>query len=120
MGVPLVHHFHTETSAVQHVCPGVHHTALAVEDRLVEVETVQVEGHRAHAKGGEPDANHGPGSQEEVEAAAVVEGGVLEDQATEVAVSSHDVVGLLFLAKLVAVVLALALGGFTNQRRGNE
>jgi len=93
---------------------------LAVEDRLVEVETVQVEGHRAHAQDGEPDANHGPGSQEEVQAAAVVERGVLEDQATEVAVGSHDVVGLFLLAKLVTVVLALAFGGFTNQRGGNQ
>ena len=120
MCIALVHYFHTQTSAVQNICPGVHHTALAVKDRLVEVETIQVEGHRAHAKGGEPDANDGPGSQEEVKAAAVVERGVLEDQATEVAVSSHDVVGLFLLAKLLAVVLALALGGFTYQRRGNE
>jgi len=44
----------------------------------------------------------------------------LEDQATEVTVGSHDVVGLFFLAKLVAVVLGLGLGGFTNQRRGHQ
>ena len=120
VSVALVHHFHTQTSAVQHISPGVDHTALGIQDRLVEVETVQVEGHRAHAKGGEPDANHGPGSQEEVEAAAVVEGGVLEDQATEVTVGSHDVVGLFFLAELVTVVLALGLGGFTHQGGGHQ
>ena len=38
--------------------------------------------------------------QEEVKAAAVVEGSVLEDQATEVTVGSHDVVGLFLLAEL--------------------
>ena len=50
-----------------------------------------------------------------MKATAVVEGGVLEDQATEVAVSSHDVVRLFFLAEFVAVVLGLAFGGFTHQ-----
>ena len=45
------------------------------------------------AQGSEPDANDRPGSQEEVKA-AVFEGSVLEDQATEVTVGSHDVVGL--------------------------
>ena len=120
MSVALVHHFHTQTSTVQHISPGVQHAALAVEDRLVEVEAVQVEGHRAHAQGGEPDADHRPGSQEEVQAAAVVERGVLEDQATEVTVGSHDVVGLFLLAELVAVVLGLALGGFTHQGGGHQ
>ena len=50
-----------------------------------------------------------------MKATAVVERGVLEDQATEVAVSSHDVVRLFFLAELIAVVLGLGLGCFTNQ-----
>ena len=55
-----------------------------------------------------------------MEATAVVEGGVLEDQATEVAVSSHDVVRLFFLAEFVAVVLGLAFGGFTHQGGGHQ
>jgi len=45
-----------------------------------------------------------------VEAAAIVEAGVLEDQKAEVTLGSHDVVGLFILAELVAVVLTL---GFT-------
>ena len=49
-----------------------------------------------------------------MEAAAVVEGCVLEDQATEITVGSHDVVGFLTLTKLIAVVVALIFGGFTN------
>ena len=89
MSVALVHHFHAEAGTVEDVSPGVQHTALGIQDGLVEVEAVQVEGHGAHAEGGEPDANHRPGSQEEVKAAAVVEGSVLEDQATEVTVGSH-------------------------------
>ena len=55
-----------------------------------------------------------------MQAAAVVERGVLEDQATEVTVGSHDVVGLFLLAELVAVVLGLALGGFTHQGGGHQ
>ena len=43
MSVALVHHFHTEVGAVQHVSPGVQHTTLGIQDRLVEVEAVQVE-----------------------------------------------------------------------------
>jgi len=43
-----------------------------------------------------------------------------EDQATEVTVGSHDVVGLFFLAELVAVVLRLRLGGFTHQAGGHQ
>ncbi|CAI8156190.1 MAG: Uncharacterised protein [Prochlorococcus marinus str. MIT 9215] len=50
-----------------------------------------------------------------MQAAAVVEAGVLEDQTTEVAVGCNDVVGLFLLAKLVAVVLRFAFGGFTDQ-----
>ena len=120
MSVALVHHFHAEAGTVEDVSPGVQNTTLGIQDGLVEVEAVQVEGHGAHAEGGEPDANHRPGSQEEVKAAAVVEGGVLEDQATEVTVGSHDVVGLFLLAELVAVVLGLALGGFTHQGGGHQ
>ena len=87
-------------------------------DGLVEVETVQV-----GAMVPTPRAvNQMPttaSSQEEVKAAAVV-GCALEDQATEVTVGSHDVVGLFLLAKLVAVVLGLGLGGFTHQGGGHQ
>ena len=65
MSVTLMHDFHAQTSAVEYVCPGVEHTTLTIKDGLVEVETVQVEGHGADAQGGEPDANDRPDSQEE-------------------------------------------------------
>merc|ERR1712054_589593 len=120
VSVALMHHFHAEVGTVEDVGPGVQNTALSIKDGLVEVEAVQVEGHGGHAEGSEPDADNGPGSQEEVQAAAVVERGVLEDQATEVTVSSHNVVGLFLLAELVAVVLGFALGGFTHQGGGHQ
>ena len=43
-------HFHTEVGAVQHVSPGIQHTALGIQDRLVEVEAVRVERHGANAR----------------------------------------------------------------------
>ena len=66
MCISLVHDFHAKTSTVKNISPGVDHMTLVVNDRLVEVEAVQVEGHGADAQGSEPDANDGPGSQEEV------------------------------------------------------
>ena len=45
MSVALVHNFHTQTSAVENVCPSVEHTTLTIKDGLVEVETVQVKCH---------------------------------------------------------------------------
>ena len=115
MCVSFVHYLEPKSSTVENISPGVNHTVLTINDRLIKVEAIQIEGHRAHAKGGEPDAHNGPGSQEEVQATAVVERGVLEDQTTEVTVGSHDVVGLFFLAKLVAVVLTFGFSSFTNQ-----
>ena len=66
MSVTLVHHFHSEVSTVEDVSPSVKNSTLSIKDGLVEVETIQVECHRAHAKGGEPDANHRPCGQEKV------------------------------------------------------
>ena len=68
-----MHDFHSEASSVEDVCPGVKDSALSVDDGLVEVESIEVEGHGGHAKGGEPDANDGPGCKEEVKTSAVVE-----------------------------------------------
>jgi hypothetical protein len=66
VSVTLVHDFHTQTSAVQNVCPSVEYTTLTVNDGLVEVETVEVECHGANTKSSEPDANYRPSSKEEV------------------------------------------------------
>ena len=96
MSVTLVHHFKSQVSAVEYISPGADHTTLRVDDRLVEVEAIQVERHGADPQSGEPDAYHWPSSEEEVQAAAVVEASVLEDETTEVTVSSNDVVGFFF------------------------
>ena len=120
VSVALVHHFHTQTSAVENVCPGVEHTTLTIKNGLVEVETVQVERHRGDTKCGEPDTNNRPCSKEEVQGTGVVEGSVLEDQTTKVTVSGDDVICLFFLTEFVTIVLGLSFGGFTNQRRGNQ
>ncbi len=45
MSVALVHHFHAETGTVHQVSPGVQDAALTIQNGLVEVEAVQVEGH---------------------------------------------------------------------------
>ena len=100
MSITLVHNFHTQTSAVENVCPSVEHTTLTIDDGLVEAETVQVECHGANAQGGEPETDNRPCCEEEVQRTGVVEGGVLEDQATEVTVGSHDVVGLFLFCLL--------------------
>ena len=113
VSITLVHNFHTQTSAVENVCPSVEHTTLTIDDGLVEVETVQVERHRGNTKCGEPDTNNRPSSKEEVQGTGVVEGSVLEDQTTEVTVSGDDVVGLFFLTELITVVLRLSFSGFT-------
>ena len=65
--VTLMHNFHTQTSAVENVCPGVQDLSLIIQNRLVEVETVQVECHGANTKCGEPDADYWPCCQEEVQ-----------------------------------------------------
>ena len=66
VSVALVHDFHAQTSAVENVCPSVDHFALTINDRLVEVETVEVECHGANTKSSEPDTNYRPCGKEEV------------------------------------------------------
>lgn len=73
------HYWHPQVGAVDHICPGIDHATLRVDHRLVEVETVEVKRHGADTQGGEPDADYRPGTQEEVQGTAVVEGGILED-----------------------------------------
>src|SRR6056300_972379 len=61
--VSLVHHFHPKTSTVKDISPGVNNTTLTINDRLVEVKTVEVECHRGNTKSSEPDANNRPSSE---------------------------------------------------------
>ena len=59
------------------------------DHRLIEVKAIQIEGHGRDPQRCKPDADHRPDSQEEVQRSAITEGCVLEEQSTEVAVSSH-------------------------------
>ena len=113
MSITLVHYFHAQTCTVQDICPGVDHFTLGLNDGLVEVETVEVERHSADAKSSEPDADNRPRSEEDVQRALVVKGGILEDQTTEVTVCGNNVVGLFFLTELVTIVLGLSFRGLT-------
>ena len=120
MGIALVHHFHPQVGTVDDVSPSVDHVALSIHNGVVEVEPVEVEGHGADPQCGEPDTDHRPSGEEEVQRAAVVEAGILEDQATEVTVGRHDVVGLFLLTEFVTVVLRLGFGGLTDQAGGHQ
>ncbi len=60
VSVALVHHFHTQVCAVDHISPSVDDATLRVDNRLVEVETVEVEGHRGNTHSGLPDTDNWP------------------------------------------------------------
>ncbi len=105
MCISFVHDFHSESGTVKHVCPGIEHSSLSVNDGLVEVEAIEVESHGRDAEGGKPDSHHWPRSEEEMKRSRIVKRCILEDQATEVAMSCYDIICFFFLAKLVAIVL---------------
>ena len=69
MGVPLVHNFHTQTSPIKDIGPSRNHAILTINQRLVEVETVEVKRHCAYAQRSKPNSNHWPCCQEEVQRA---------------------------------------------------
>ena len=115
VSITLVHNFHTQTSTVENVCPGVQNTTLTINNGLIEVESVEVECHGADAEGGKLDSHDWPRSEEEMQTSRIVKRCILEDQTTEVTVCGNDVVGLFFLTELVSIVLGLSLSGFTNQ-----
>jgi hypothetical protein len=118
MGVPFVNYLKPEVSTIENVRPGIDYMALAILNALIKVQTVQIKGHRANSQSSKPNANNRPSSKEEMKTARVVEGGVLEDESSEVAVCGNDVVGFLFLSKFVTIVLRLIFGSLTNQGRG--
>ena len=64
---------------------------MIVKNGLVEVETVQGESHGAHAEGSKLSAKSSLFSKEDVQATAVVEARIMEDQETEASLVSHDV-----------------------------
>ena len=67
MSISLMHHLKPEVRTVENVSPGIDYTTTAIKQRLVEVETIEVECHGANTESGKPDANYRPGSEEEVQ-----------------------------------------------------
>jgi hypothetical protein len=76
---------------------------------LVEVESIQIEGHSRDTKSGKPNANNRPSCKEKVEGARIVKRSILKDKTPEIAVRRNNVVCLFFLSKLVAIVLGLSV-----------
>ena len=52
-----MHHFHPQIGTIQDVLPTIHDRALCVQHTLIEVEAIQVKGHRANTQGSEPNGN---------------------------------------------------------------
>ena len=100
MGISLMHHFHPKSSTVQNISPSRNYSVLTINQRLIEVETVEIECHRGNTKSGEPDTNDGPGSKEEVQRTGVIERSILENKASKVTVSGNNVISLFFLTEL--------------------
>ena len=108
MSVALVHYFHTKTSSVKNISPGVYQLYLGtLNNGLIEVESVEVKSHGAET----PSAvNQMPTTGQAArkkwsDFVELLKACVLEDESSEVAMSCNDVVSFLFLAKLVAIVL---------------
>jgi hypothetical protein len=120
VGIAFMHDFHTKVGTVDDVSPGVDDTSLRVNDGLVEVESVQVEGHGGDTHGSAPYTKDGPQGKEEVEGTRVVERSILEDQTSEVSMGGNNVVGLFFLSELVSIVGGLILSGFSDQGGGDQ
>ena len=65
--VTLMHNFHTQTSTIKYICPGVQNTTLTINNGLIEVESVEVERHGGDAEGGKPDSHDELCCEEEVQ-----------------------------------------------------
>ncbi len=115
-----MHDFHSEVGTVDDVGPSVDDATFRVDDGLVEVESIEVEGHGGDSHSSQPNSKNRPQGQEEVKGTRVVERGVLEDKTSEISVSGNNVVGFFFLSELVTIVGGFILSGFTDQRRGDK
>jgi len=78
MGVSLMRYLHPQISTVEDISPRVNYTTLTIQDTLIEIQAIQIEGHRAYTQSGEPDADHWPGSKEEVQRTGVIKGSIFE------------------------------------------
>ncbi len=115
-----MHHLHTQVCAVDDVSPSVDDTSLRVDNGLVEVETVQVESHGGNTHGSQPNTENRPQGKEEVKCPRVVEGGVLKDETSKVAVGGDNVVGFFLLSEFVTCISRFVFGGFADQGRCHQ
>ena len=120
MAVLFVDHFQSEVSAVENIRPSGDHFPSVVKKGLIEVESVEVHRRHSDTHGSTPNPYNWESSKKKVKRTAVIKRSILEDQAAEVPVSSHDVVSFLVLPELVTVVVAFVFSGFTHQRTGDE
>ena len=65
--ISFMHHFHPQIGTIQDVLPAIDDMTLCVQHTLVEVEAIQVKGHRANTQGSEPNANDWPQCPEEMQ-----------------------------------------------------
>ena len=66
MCVSLMNHFEAKVGAVKNVSPGVQDTSLSFDDTLVKIIAIEIESHSANTQSSKPNANDGPGAEEEV------------------------------------------------------
>lgn len=118
--VTLMHYFNPNVGVVDDVRPAVDHMAITVEDGVVEVEAIEIEGEAANGHTSKPDAYYRPCPQEEVQGTTIIEGGILENEPAEIAMGCYNVISLFFLAEFVPIVLGLGFGGFADQRGGYQ
>ena len=62
-----MHHFKAKVGSVKDVRPRWDDTVIGLNNTLIEIKSVEVEGHGADAEGGKPDSNDRPRCKEEVQ-----------------------------------------------------
>ena len=67
-----MHYFHAKIGTVKDVTPGINYLSIPGKYWLVKIETIEVESHCGYTEAGKPNANHGPASKKEMEAAAII------------------------------------------------
>jgi len=115
-----MHGLKAEVAAVEHIGPGGDDAALVIEHRVVEVEAVEIEGETHHCQRRAPDADHRPGGEHGMHAAAVVAGGIGHQHPAHVGVGCHEVVGGLLLPEQITAVDRFLFRGFTHQAAAHQ
>ena len=120
MSVTFVHDFDTEIRAIDDIGPRVDEMTRRVDNRLIEVEAIEVESHSGDTERSKPDTDDWPCTEEEVERTRIVERRVLEDETTKVTMCSRDGVSFGDLAKVVTSVEREIASSFCEKRGSDE